>query len=215
MPTATLEEYLEAIYKLGQDGPVRPSQVAEWVGVSGPTVTATLRRLGTRGLVVREGTKVLLTPAGTQQALEIVRRHRVAETFLVDTLGLDWDVAHEEACLLEHALSARVLEALEAFLGNPGACPHGHPIPSADGSMSSVVGVPLSDVPPGRAATVLAVAEETAGMLAYLGNLGLRPGARVVVLESAPFAGPLTLEAEGTRVALAREVARLVTVRLA
>lgn len=214
MPTAALEEYLEAIYKLGQDGPVRPSQVAEWVGVSGPTVTATLRRLAARGLVVREGTKVLLTPEGMQQALEIVRRHRVAETFLVDTLGLDWDVAHEEACLLEHALSARVLEALEAFLGNPDACPHGHPIPSADGSMPSVVGVALSEVDPGRPATVLAVAEEIEGMLAYLGGLGLRPGARVLVVESAPFGGPLTLEAEGIRVALAREVARLVTVQL-
>jgi DtxR family transcriptional regulator, Mn-dependent transcriptional regulator len=214
MPTAALEEYLEAIYKLGQAGSVRPSQVAEWVGVSGPTVTATLRRLAARGLVVRDGTKVILTAEGMQQALEIVRRHRVAETFLVQTLGLDWEVAHEEACLLEHALSARVLEALEAFLGNPDACPHGHPIPGADGSMPSVAGVPLSEVGATESATVLAVAEEIEGMLAYLGRLGLKPGAEILVVESAPFGGPLTLEAEGTRVALAREVARLVTVRL-
>jgi DtxR family transcriptional regulator, Mn-dependent transcriptional regulator len=213
MPTAALEEYLEAIYKLGQEGPVRPSQVAEWVGVSGPTVTATLRRLASRGLVVREGTKVVLTPDGVQRALEIVRRHRVAETFLVQTLGLDWEAAHEEACRLEHALSDRVLHALEDFLGNPGSCPHGHPIPGADGSLVSVAGTPLSDLKVGSAATVVAVAEEIEGMLAYLGSVGLRPGACLTVVESAPFEGPLTLECEGRRVALAREVARLVTVQ--
>ena len=119
MPTAALEEYLESIYKLAQAGPVRPTQIAEAVGVSGPTVTATLRRLAMHGLVSREGTKVVLTEEGLQRSLDIVRRHRVAETFLVDTLGLDWDAAHEEACTLEHALSPRVLAALEEFLDNP------------------------------------------------------------------------------------------------
>jgi DtxR family transcriptional regulator, Mn-dependent transcriptional regulator len=214
VPTATLEEYLEAIYKLARRGPVRPTQVAESVGVSGPTVTATLRRLETHGLVVRDGTKVVLTEEGLGRALDVVRRHRIAETFLVDTLGLDWNVAHEEACVLEHALSDRVLGALEAFLKNPSVCPHGHPIPGADGSLVDVAGVPLCDVVAGSSAVVLAVAEDDEGILGYLGELGLRPGALTVVVDTAPFQGPLTVEIAGTRTAIAREIARLVTVEL-
>jgi DtxR family Mn-dependent transcriptional regulator len=213
VPTATLEEYLEAIYKLGQNGPVRPTQIADSVGVSGPTVTATLRRLEAHGLIVRDGTKVVLTEEGTARSLDIVRRHRIAETFLVDTLGLDWNAAHEEACLLEHALSPRVLSALETFLHNPVVCPHGHPIPAADGSVADVVGMPLCDVSSGCTATVLSVAEEDESILGYLGKLGLRPGARAKVVEIAPFQGPLTVEIEGIRTAIAREIASLVTVQ--
>jgi DtxR family Mn-dependent transcriptional regulator len=213
VPTATVEEYLEAIYKLSQHGPVRPTQVADSVGVSGPTVTATLRRLEAHGFVVRDGTKVVLTEEGVQRSLDIVRRHRIAETFLVDTLGLDWNAAHEEACVLEHALSPRVLSALEIFLDNPSVCPHGHPIPAADGSFVDVTGVPLCDVACGATATVLAVAEDDEKILGYLGELGLRPGALTKVLEAAPFQGPLTVEIEGIRTAIAREIAQLVTVK--
>jgi len=212
VPTATLEEYLEAIYKLAQHGAVRPTQVAEWVGVSGPTVTATLRRLEAHGLIVRDGTKVVLTEEGARRSLDIVRRHRIAETFLVKTLGLDWNAAHEEACLLEHALSPRVLTALETFLENPSVCPHGHPIPGADGTVVAIGGVPLCDITSGLTATVLSVAEDDEKILGYLGELGLRPGAQARVIEVAPFQGPLTVEIAGSRTAIAREVARLVTV---
>jgi DtxR family Mn-dependent transcriptional regulator len=173
-----------------------------------------LRRLETHGLVVRDGTKVVLTEEGLGRALDVVRRHRIAETFLVDTLGLDWNVAHEEACVLEHALSDRVLGALEAFLKNPSVCPHGHPIPAADGSLADVTGVPLCDVVAGSSAVVLAVAEDDEGILGYLGELGLRPGALTTVVDTAPFQGPLTVEIAGTRTAIAREIARLVTVEL-
>ena len=216
MPTATLEEYLESIYRLSEEGAaVRPTQIAESVGVSGPTVTATLRRLEVQGFVVRQGTGVVLTPAGCEKAVDILRRHRVAESFLVDTLGLEWDVAHEEACLLEHAFSPRVVAALEVFLNNPAACPHGHPIPRADGSVSaSEPGHPLCDVPVGTTASVLRVSDNDDHVLGYLGTLGLRPGAEVNVVEAAPFGGPLTVEVKGTRTAIAHEIAALVTVAL-
>ena len=141
-----------------------------------------------------------------------MRRHRVAETFLVQTLGLGWDAAHEDACLLEHALSPRVLEALERYLDNPEVCPHGHPIPAADGSVAAVTGEPLCDVSTERAVRVLRVAEDDDELLGYVGSLGLRPGALVTVAESAPFGGPITLEIAGVRTAIARDVARLVTV---
>lgn len=215
MPTATLEEYLETIYKLSQSGPVKPTAIADSMGVSGPTVTATLRRLEAHAYVTRQGTDVFLTAEGTARALDIVRRHRVAETFLVQTLGMDWDAAHEDACLLEHALSPRVLEALERFLNNPEVCPHGHPIPSADGSVAAITGEPLCDVPADSSVRVLRVAEDNDELLGYVGSLGLRPGTVVVVAESAPFGGPLTLDIGGVRTAIARDVARLVTVEAA
>jgi DtxR family Mn-dependent transcriptional regulator len=212
MPSSILQEYLESIYKLSQSGPVKPTAIAESIGVSGPTVTATLRRLEAHNYVTRNGTDVVLTAEGTAGALDIVRRHRIAETFLVQTLGLDWEMAHEDACLLEHALSPRVLVALENFLENPQVCPHGHPIPGADGSMPEVTGEPLCDIPADHPVRVLRVAEENDELLGYVGALGLRPGAIVTVAESAPFGGPLTLDIGGVRTAIARDVARLVTV---
>jgi len=213
MPTPTLEEYLETIYKLAQKGAVRPTQVADSIGVSGPTVTATLRRLETQGLVERTPDGgVLLSDDGLRSALDIVRRHRIAERFLVDVLGLDIGEAHEDACLLEHALSPRVLLALEQYLDSPEVCPHGYPIPASDGSVAAVNGRPLSDLVQGESAVVLQIAEDDDAVLSYLASLGLLPGTKVTVLETAPFGGPLVVEVGDSRPALAREIAALVLV---
>jgi DtxR family Mn-dependent transcriptional regulator len=211
MPSPTLEEYLETIYKLAGNELTRPTLIAEAMGVSGPTVTATLKRLEAQGLVNREGTGVRLTEEGVVRSVDIVRKHRIAERFLVDVLGLDWEAAHEDACLLEHALSPRVLEALERLLGDPTVCPHGHPIPSADGSIAESRGGSLDAIAPGCSARVLRVAEDEE-LLGYLGALGLTPGAVVTVVEAEPFGGPLTIEVGEARRALSREVASRVTV---
>ncbi|NTU70312.1 MAG: metal-dependent transcriptional regulator [Coriobacteriia bacterium] len=212
MPTATLQEYLETIYKLSQDGVVRPTAIAEAIGVSGPTVTATIRRLEAHGLVSRAGTDVLLTDTGLARALEVVRRHRIAETFLVQTLGLPWNEVHEDACLLEHALSPRVLTALERFLDNPEVCPHGHPIPSSDGVVAAATGEPLCDVETGSTVRVVRVSEDDDDMLSYMGDLGLLPGTVVSVVERAPFDGPITLLVAGESAVIAPKIAALVTV---
>jgi len=212
MPSATLEEYLEAIYKLSEKGPVRPTPIAEAIGVSGPTVTATLKRLEAQGLVRRRRGEVILTEKGKQQALDIVRRHRVAETFLVDVLGMPWEEAHEDACLLEHALSPRVLEALETYLDNPEVCPHGHPIPSADGAVAQVEGSALCDMEAGSEVRIVQVAEDDEAMLAYLGSLGMFPGTKVRVCEVAPFKGPLMVEVGDATYAIGRDVADAILV---
>lgn len=211
MPSATIQEYLEAVYKMSLHGDVRPTQIAEALAVSGATVTATLRRLETAGLVTRPDGGVALTEAGRREALEVVRRHRVAERFVVDVLGLPWESAHEEACLLEHAMSARVLEAMERLLENPAVCPHGHPIPTVDGDVVVVAGRPLAELGVGEAGRVLRVAEDDDEVLAYLASLGLYPGARVRVLESAPFEGPLLVSVDGREHPLAREIAASVS----
>jgi DtxR family Mn-dependent transcriptional regulator len=212
MPSATIEEYLEAIYKLSERGDVRPTQVAEALGVSGPTVTATLRRLQAAGLIERSDGGVLLTPEGNGQALSILRRHRLAERFLSDALGLPWDVVHDEACRLEHALSPRVQAALEEYLENPSVCPHGHPIPSSDLTIARLDGEPLGAHDPGDVVKVLRVAEDDEHMLAYLASLGMFPGARVSVRDVSPFGGPFLLEVDGETFALARDVADTVIV---
>ena len=213
MPSATLEEYLEAIYKLAEKGPVRPTPIAEAIGVSGPTVTATLRRLQARGLIKRDGGEVLLTSEGRSQALTIIRKHRVAERFLVDVLGLEWDEAHEDACLLEHALSPRVLSALEGYLDNPTVCPHGHPIPTEDGEVAEIKGAALCDMDAGSEVQILQVEEDDEAMLAYLGSMGMFPGTEVKVCEVAPFKGPLLVQVGESTYAVGRDVADRILVK--
>lgn len=113
--SATIEEYLETIARLSElgAGVIRPSQIADGVGVSRPSVTTALQRMEVNGLIERHGRGVLLTEAGKAAAFGVLRRHRVSEQFLVEVLGLDAEGVHEDACLLEHALSDRVLEAME------------------------------------------------------------------------------------------------------
>lgn len=215
MPSSTIQEYLESIYKISLQGEVRPTQVAEALGVSGATVTATLRRLEAAGLITRPGGGVELTAAGRREAIQVVRRHRVAERFVVDVLGLPWEAAHEEACVLEHAMSDRVLEALERLLENPAVCPHGHPIPTVDGDIREVASRPLTELAVGESGVVSSVAEDDEDVLAYLASLGLFPGARVRVLESAPFGGPLMVSVDGSEHPLAREIAVSVSMEIA
>ncbi|MBN2847572.1 MAG: metal-dependent transcriptional regulator [Coriobacteriia bacterium] len=212
MPSATLEEYLEAIYKAGEHGEVRPGQLAEALGVSAPTVTATLGRLQARGLIERPGGGVVLTTAGRQAALDIIRRHRLAERFLVDALGLSWEEVHDEACLLEHALSPRVQEALEVFLENPEVCPHGHPIPTADGEIAEQAGAPLCSAGSGAEVEIVRVEDEDGELLSYLASLGMFPGTAVKVCDVAPFKGPLLVEVGDSRYALGRDVAEKIVV---
>lgn len=214
MPSATIQEYLEGIYKLSLKGEVRPTQIAEVLSVSGPTVTATLRRLESAGLITRRDGGVELTEQGLSEAMAVVRRHRLAERFLVDALGLPWDSVHEEACLLEHAMSPRVLEALELFLDNPSVCPHGHPIPSVDGTLPVLAGVPMAGLETGAEGTVVRVAEDDDEVVSYLGSVGLMPGARITVLEVAPFEGPMLIVVRGAQHVVSRDVAASVFVEI-
>ncbi len=212
MPSETLEEYLEAIYKLSEHGEARPSRLAEAMSVSAPTVTSTLKRLKAGGLITRPGGAVALTPAGRTEALSIIRRHRLAERLLVDVLGMPWEDVHEEACKLEHALSPKVQAALETYLVNPDVCPHGHPIPSAEGDVAEPTGEPLCGFDTGADVEIVRIEEEDERLLSYLASLGMYPGTRVKVCDVAPFQGPLMVEVNGSRYALGRDVAAKIVV---
>lgn len=215
MISESIEEYLEAIYKLEQKiSPVTTSALAEQLGVSSASVSEMARKLAKRGLVTREPYKgVALTAEGKSRALVLIRRHRLWERFLTDMLGLPWDQVHEEACRLEHATSPLVEERLAQLLGEPETCPHGHPMPTAKGEMAVEAGCPLAELTEGQRAVVLRVPERDPALLQYLASLGLRPQAIIQVEAKAPFQGPLTVRVGEARHVLGQELAAKITVR--
>lgn len=129
MTTPTIEEYLETILRLSEKDTVLPSAIADAMKVSRPSVTTALRRMEHAQLITRNKTAVELTQEGLARAQAVLRRHRIAELFLVRVLEFNVEDVHEDACRMEHAISDEVLERLEKLLGNPQYCPHGKEIP--------------------------------------------------------------------------------------
>ena len=213
--TQSVEEYLEAVFKLTRDGsPATVGQVAAALDVSPPSVSEMVRRLRSAGLVADDGgSGITLTAEGRAEGARLVRRHRLSERFLVDLLDMPWDAVHEEACKLEHALSPEVEARLAAQLGNPRTCPHGQVIPDADGELDEEPVRPLSTLDAGDAGTISCVTEEKADLLRYLASLGLLPDTDVAVESVAPFGGPVLVRVAGAQYALGREVAGKIMVR--
>lgn len=211
----SIEEYLEAVYRLEREGPgVTTSGLASSLGVAPASVSGMLKKLAKDGYVqqVARG-EVKLTRAGLEVAVRVLRRHRLAERLLTDVLGMPWDEVHEEACMLEHAISERVEERIVALLERPTTCPHGQPIPPADLSDPVVGGEPLAQIPVGSRATVVSVTEELPEILRYLADIGLRPGTKIAVTQKAPLGGPVTVEINGSRHPISLELAGMVTVK--
>jgi DtxR family Mn-dependent transcriptional regulator len=209
------EEYLEAIYRLEREGPgVTTSALASEIGVAPASVSGMLKKLAGEGYIEhRARGEAKLTRKGLEVGVRVLRRHRLAECFLTQILGMEWDEVHSEACVLEHAISARVEERLIAVLGNPKTCPHGHPIPPADLSDPERPGLPLAQLDEGSNALVHGVTEEVPEMLRYLGSIGLRPGKAVELVEKAPLGGPVTVRIGGAApLAISLELARMVIV---
>lgn len=210
----SIEEYLEAVYRLEREGPgVTTSGLASELGVAPASVSGMLKKLTNDGYLehVARG-EVKLTRKGLEIGVRVLRRHRLAECFLTDILGMPWDEVHEEACMLEHAISERVELRLLDVLGDPKNCPHGHPIPPKDLSDPVREGFPLAQLDRGAHATVSGVTEEVPEILRYLAEVGLRPGASVLVSEKAPLGGPLTVEVAQQTHAISLELARMVLV---
>ena len=213
--TQSVEEYLEAVFKLTAGGaPLTVGQLAEALGVSPPSVSEMVRRLRAAGLVEEDrGRGIRLTARGRTEGGRLVRRHRLSERFLVDLLDMPWDAVHDEACKLEHALSPEVEARLAAQLGNPRTCPHGRAIPDERGRLAEEPVRPLSDLEAGDVGTITCVSEEQAELLRYLASLGLLPGTEVAVESVAPFGGPVLVRVGEAQYALGREVAGKILVR--
>ncbi|MFM8868118.1 MAG: iron dependent repressor, metal binding and dimerization domain protein [Ilumatobacteraceae bacterium] len=179
------EEYCECIFELREDNvEVIQARVAERLNVSRPSVSEMIRRMESEGLIQLTGPKITLTKKGETLAERVVRRHRLAERFLTDVLGLSWAQAHHEAGKWEHVLSDDVEEAISKMLGNPTTCPHGNPIPGSDYAASNLV--PLASLKIGDEFTVTRIPEELEfepGMLEVLERSSVTPGSRGAVRE--------------------------------
>lgn len=215
-PTQRIEEYLESIVNMAAERkPVLAARLAERLGVAPPTVSATLRRMARDGLItVNKDKEISLTRQGNTAALTVLKRHRLAERLLADVLQLEWYEVHEEACLLEHAISPRVEERLEAVLKQPSVCPHGNPIPTND-RLPPAAGVPLSSMPPGARIIVARITEEATQdrrLMEHLHGLGVVPGAAFTVKQMAPYAGTMVLASGDREVTLSTAISEMIWV---
>ena len=214
MQTESTEMYLITVYRLTRQTPrATTKDIANLLKISQPSVSEQLKRLAKQGYLKhawREG--AILTEKGEHIAINVLRKHRLIETFLVEMAGYAIDEVHDEACQMEHAISDRLADRLEAMLGYPLVDSHGHPIPDKDGSVASLDFLPLADAPPGETVIIREVSDWEQEEIQYLRELGLVPGTAVTVSTVAPFDGPLTLEVEEKTVALARPIAEKIGV---
>lgn len=216
--TEATQDYLKSIYALREnsDGsPVTTQRLAQALNVAPPSATAMVKKLAELKLVSHEPYHgVDLTPEGERAALEIIRHHRLTETFLAQTLGVPWDKVHEEAERWEHVLSEDIEARIDEILNHPTHDPHGSPIPSAAGIVVREKCVALSELEVGQEREVRRVEDEDAALLRHLSKVGLRPGARVLVARREAAEGVLQLKVDGKKRLLGEQPARAVWMAL-
>ncbi len=223
LTTDGMLDYLAAIYKLDQrHDKVTTSVLAEQMHVSPAAASSMLKRLEEAGHVARSSTDgVTLTEQGRLAALQLIRRHRLLEVFLVQIMGFSWDQVDAEAHRMEHAISSAFEDRMDELCGFPTHCPHGDPIPTKDGRIMDEEEFCVLDLAPGQTARVKRVGNNDPSVLRYLARLGLMPGQRIRLVEIAPFNGPVTLERlptpgqedpEGSVQILGNELARILFV---
>jgi DtxR family Mn-dependent transcriptional regulator len=206
-----VQDYAKAIWSLAQrdDESVSTSALADRLEVSPASASAMVKRLESMGLVEREPYHgVQLTRAGERVALEVLRHHRLLELYLSEALGMSWDRVHEEAEVLEHAISPALSDLIAAKLGNPTHDPHGDPIPTADGEIDEAPTRALADLAPGERGRFTRVSDSNPEMLRYLSGRGIAPGDELELIGREPFGGPLTVRANGREHGLGEQLAR-------
>jgi DtxR family Mn-dependent transcriptional regulator len=196
-PSSSVGNYLKAIWGLTGDGTASTKDVAERLSISSASVSNMFMRLRKMGLTEYEPYQgASLTEAGRVEALRLLRRHRLIETFLLERLGYPWEAVHEEAESLEHSVSDEFTERLAEFLGHPAYDPHGDPIPASDGTLEADDSFPLSAATAGQRVRIYRVGDEEAAKLAYLEEHGLMPGRLLEVKEVRALDGVVTVESE-------------------
>jgi DtxR family transcriptional regulator, Mn-dependent transcriptional regulator len=213
----TAQDYLEALYEMDEEGiATQQARLAEWLGVTPASVSEAVKRLTSRGLVeVGDGRRLRFTREGRLAARTLVRRHRLAERFLVEVVGLPWHLAHEEASQWGHVISERVEDRLVEILNDPGSCVHGNPIPGSRNEVSVEDLQPLHAVEAGGRVRLERLTEDLEldlSVMRYFEDNGLMPGADIRVLGTAPD-GTMTLEVAGDKVGLGSHLADNLWVR--
>lgn len=213
----SVEDYLKAIYGLSEGGEAAStSAIAEALAVQPASVTGMVKRMAESGLlehVLYRG--VRLTALGQREALKVLRRHRIIETYLCERLGFSWDDVHDEAERLEHAASDSLVERMAAALGSPSHDPHGAPIPTSCGQIEETDSATLADAAPGQEVRVRAVRDEDAAWLRSVEAKGLTPGARLRVEPRQPAPDHVAVRVgggEGPLETVRRELARRIYV---
>jgi DtxR family Mn-dependent transcriptional regulator len=211
VPSLTIENYVKAIYQLDsghENRPAQTGQLAAALGVLPGTVTSMMKTLSDSGLAIYtpyEG--VRLTEAGRTLALRVVRRHRLIELFLVQTLQLTWDEVHEEAENMEHAVSDLLVDRIDTYLGYPVSDPHGDPIPRADGTFTAVAASRMDEWPSNQPFRIARVLDQSPEFLRYLGEVGLTLGAIATITGCNHAAGLFTIKLDQQSITLAATAA--------
>ncbi|WP_051919157.1 metal-dependent transcriptional regulator [Prescottella defluvii] len=194
--SSVAQDYLKVIWTVQEWSRERVSTklLAERIGVSASTVSEAIRKLSDQGLVdhARYGS-IALTDAGRSAAVSMVRRHRLIETYLVNELGYGWDEVHDEAEVLEHAVSDRMIDRMDAKLGFPERDPHGDPIPAADGTVPTPPARQLSDFQDGDSGRVARISDADPAMLRYFDTVGIALDTEIAVVERRDFAGTMSI----------------------
>jgi DtxR family transcriptional regulator, Mn-dependent transcriptional regulator len=217
MGSLTEENYIKSIYGLSQEaGEVFVSELAKKLGVKLPTVNSMIKKLAAKKIVAYapyQGIK--LTEKGKKEALAIVRKHRLAELFLVQVMGLGWEEVHEIAEQLEHVDSERFYNRIDELLGHPKSDPHGEPIPDINGRISAQNRISLSDVTQGKSAKITAVGNDEKSFLDHLNSKGIQIGDSITVKRKEAFDGSVTIIMKGKReTMLSHQVAARIWVNL-
>jgi len=215
--SAAVEDYVKAIYQVADEtgGAVTTTALASWLHVTAPSVSAMLKRLDAMGLVAHAPYRgVVLTEQGRRLALSVVRRHRLLELFLAESLGLSWDQVHDQAEVLEHALSPELAAVIAEKLGHPNRDPHGDPIPTVDGQVVEEPTARLSTLAAGTAGVLVRVSDADPDKLRYLSAHGIGLGDSIEVGQRQPFGGSLSVRINGQLHALGAELAAAMRLRV-
>jgi DtxR family transcriptional regulator, Mn-dependent transcriptional regulator len=207
-------EMLKAVYRLTKGGSdAHTGALAEHLGISPGTVTATVKRLAERGMVDHRPYKgVEVTKAGRQAAVSAIRRHRIVERFLSDMLGYAWNEADRLAGAFEHELPQEIEDRLFEKLGRPATCPHGFPIP--DSATDRILQMPsLDELVPGDTGVVALSGSTDQEIVDFLETLGIRPGAHIEVISKQPFDGPILVRVEGSETTVGERLAEKIFVK--
>jgi DtxR family transcriptional regulator, Mn-dependent transcriptional regulator len=206
MQTIADENYLKEIYLLGLNHtPVTTSELADQFGYAPATITGMLKKLESQGWIhytPYQGAS--LTDRGREIALKIIRRHRLVETFLVQTLAVPWEKVHAEAEQLEHVLSDYLEDRIDSLLGHPTVNPHGSPIPTRTGELKPSAHLLLSDLQPGDRAIIAEILDDRPDLLVYLNQMKLKPGDEICIIAVEPFDHLLTIQTSERKIVLGR-----------
>ena len=212
MYSVAIEDYLKSLWKLGPKD-VGTQELASYLEIKPASVTKMVLRLTEMGLVDHTPYKgASLTSKGEIEALSVVRRHRLLESFLSQTLGLGREQLHAEAENLEHALSKNLENAIAEYLGNPTRDPHGHPIPGPNGELYNETDLPLSDSPINLTLTVMQVPDNDSKILSWLEDNGIHPGIQIKIISRDDFDGGLNVKISNHKIRISSSVASLVKV---